>query len=423
MKSDRSEGPPLAVVGGTQGPLCLRGTGRAGKVGVVRGMRIACVHQGYELYGSDRCFAETVRAIRAAQPAAEITVVLPRRGPIVALLEGVATRIVFEPLWVLRRRGFARLMTLGLLRLPGALLRAARRFATHDLVYINTTVVADHLVVARFFPGRAILHAHEIPEGLVRAALRTLLRFSRAEIVFNSRATRAAFALPPAQRTHVIYNGIAGPAEAAPTAYDGSRPLRLLMLGRISRIKGQDVLLDAIEALPEPVRSRLELRIVGSAFEDEARERALAERIAGPSLRGRVAWMPFDPDPAHHYRWADIVVVPSRLPESLGRVAIEAMAYGRAALVSAIGGLVEVIEDGRTGWTVAPDRSEALSDALSRILADPAAWSGFGAAGRARYEAVFSEAAAAEAIAALVAPRAGAVPDAAGSSARSPVYP
>jgi glycosyltransferase involved in cell wall biosynthesis len=387
-------------------------------------MRIACVHQGYELYGSDRCFAETVRAIRAAQPAGEITVVLPRHGPIVGLLEGVASEIVFEPLWVLRRRGFARLMTLGLLRLPGALVRAARRFATHDLVYINTTVVADHLLVSRLYPGRAILHAHEIPEGLVRSVLRTLLRFSRAEIVFNSRATRAAFSLPPGQRAHVIYNGIAGPGAAKPATYDGSRPLRLLMLGRISRIKGQDVLLDAIEALPEPARSRLELRIVGSAFEDEARERALAERIAGPSFGGRVTWMPFDPDPAHHYRWADIVVVPSRLPESLGRVAIEAMAYGRPALVSAIGGLVEVIEDGRTGWTVPPDRPEALTDALTRILADPAAWSGFGAAGRTRYEAVFSEAAAAEAIAALVAPRAGTLPDdAAGPAASGLVCP
>ena len=45
-------------------------------------MRIACVHQGYELYGSDRCFAESVAAIRAAFPEADIEVVLPRRGPI-----------------------------------------------------------------------------------------------------------------------------------------------------------------------------------------------------------------------------------------------------------------------------------------------------------------------------------------------------
>ncbi|TIV30126.1 MAG: glycosyltransferase family 1 protein, partial [Mesorhizobium sp.] len=59
-------------------------------------MRIACVHQGYELYGSDRSFAESVAALRAAFPAAEIEVVLPREGPIVEILKPHASRIVFE---------------------------------------------------------------------------------------------------------------------------------------------------------------------------------------------------------------------------------------------------------------------------------------------------------------------------------------
>ena len=92
-----------------------------------------------------------------------------------------------------------------------------------------------------------------------------------------------------------------------------------------------------------------------------------------------------------------MVAVPSRLPESLGRVAIEAMAFGRPPLASAIGGLREVVEHGRTGWLVEPGSPDALARALLSIIRDPAAWSGFPAAGRARYEALFSEAAAAEA--------------------------
>src|SRR4051794_13869669 len=173
-------------------------------------MRISCVHQGYELYGSDRSFAESVRAIRAAYPDADIEVVLPRDGPILDLIRGVASRIVFEPIWVLRRRNLPKLATLGMLRLPFAFARAARRFRSSDLVYINTSVIADHILAARWFPGKAILHVHEIPEGATLSLLRRLVRHSRAEIIFNSMATRAAFALPPAMRTHVIYNGIAG---------------------------------------------------------------------------------------------------------------------------------------------------------------------------------------------------------------------
>ena len=62
-------------------------------------LRIACIHQGYELYGSDRSFAESVAALRQAYPSAEIEVVLPRDGPIRGLLEINASRIVIEPLF------------------------------------------------------------------------------------------------------------------------------------------------------------------------------------------------------------------------------------------------------------------------------------------------------------------------------------
>lgn len=368
-------------------------------------MRIVCIHQGYELYGSDRCFIETVGAIRETCPAADLTVVLPQPGPIVAFLEPLATRVDYANLWILRRKGLWRLATLGLLQLPPCLLAAMRRLASADLVYVNTAVVADHLLAARFFTGRAILHVHEIPQGAALALLRALARWSRAEIVFNSNATRDAFALPASRPARVIHNGIAGPPAALPATYDGARPLRVLMLGRLSRIKGQDVLLDALDALPAPLARRIELRIVGSAFEDPERERALRRRVSGSPHAGRVTLLPFAPDPDAHYRWADIVAVPSRLPESLGRVAIEAMAYGRPPLVSAIGGLMEVVEDGRTGWCVPPDRSDRLAATLAQIIENPAAWRGFPAAGRRRYEALFTEAAARRAVAALVRPR------------------
>lgn len=367
-----------------------------------RGLRITCVHQGYELYGSDRCFIETVRAMRAAHPRAEINVVLPQAGPIVAALEPYASRIVVEPLWILRRKNLPRLATLGMMALPGAVLRALRRIRASDLVYINTSVVADYLLAARLSSGRSIVHVHEIAEGAVLAVLRGLIRWSGASVVFNSRATERAFALPPHLLTRVVYNGIAGPAEPNPSTYDGTRPLRVLMLGRISRIKGQDVLIEALASLPETTRRRIELRIVGNAFEDEARERALATRTAETGLSDQVSLRPFVADPAALYRWADVVTMPSQRPESLGRVAIEAMSYGVPPLVTAIGGLPEVVDDGRTGWIVAPGGPQPLADALARIVAEPESWRDFARAARARYEALFSERSAADGIATMV---------------------
>ncbi len=364
-------------------------------------LRIACIHQGYELYGSDRSFAESVAALRQAYPSAEIEVVLPREGPIRGLLEGSASRIVLEPLWVLRRKDLPRLIATAPVVLPRAVLRAARRFRRCDLVYINTSVIVDHVLAARFFPGKALQHIHEIPEGATRTLLRRLVLWGRARLIFNSRATREAFEPPPGLPSDVIYNGVAGPADWAPTDYDGKRRLRVLMLGRINRIKGQEILLAALAALRPEIRERIETRIVGSAFEDPGLEIALRESVTSAGLDSHVSVEPFLDDPTPLYRWADVVAVPSRRPESLGRVAIEAMAFGRPPLASAIGGLREVVEDGITGRLLPPGDADALAQALAEIVDKPDILAPMARAGRERFTALFSEQAVAQAIAAV----------------------
>jgi glycosyltransferase involved in cell wall biosynthesis len=365
-------------------------------------VRIACIHQGYELYGSDRCFVESVAAIRKAFPQAEIEVVLPRAGPIVALLEDVADLIAIEPIWVLRRRSLPRLIILGAVQLPIALARAVRRLRRSDLIYVNTSVIIDYQLAARFFPGKVLLHIHELPTGVGRLIFCGLAHWSAAEIIFNSRATKKAFAPIGARSSHVIYNGLSGPSELETTSFDGSRPLRVLMLGRVNWWKGQEILLGAIASLPQSVRARLTVRIVGGAFENPRREKALCELVGALGLDQNVSVEPFVADPSSLYRWADVVAVPSQLHESLGRVAIEAMAYGRPAIVSAIGGLTEVIADERTGWFVAPGDVAALAARLRAIVEEPQAWRDFGVAARQRFEALFSESAASSAIASVL---------------------
>ena len=365
-------------------------------------MRIACIHQGYELYGSDRSFAECVSAIRQACPDAFIEVVLPRPGPITTLLDGVASAIVFEPIWVLRRRNLAHLATFGLARLPGAVLRAVQRFRRSDLVYVNTSVIADYAIAARMFPQKALLHIHEIPEGATLKILRAMVAFSGAELIFNSRATSLTYPQPPSRATQVIYNGVCGPAAPEAVSFHGQRPLRVAMLGRVNRIKGQEVLVEAVRLLPPRVQQKIEVRIVGSAFEDAAQEAALAGLVAASGLSGCISLEPFTADAAPIYKWADIVAVPSRRPESLGRVGIEAMSFGRPVIASAIGGLAEVVADKVTGWLVPPGEPEPLARQLAAIAESPGVLLAPSQAARQRYEALFSEATAARAIGAAV---------------------
>lgn len=370
---------------------------------ITAAMRIVCVHQGYELYGSDRCFIDSVAALREAWPQAEIEVVLPREGPIAPPLRALADRVSIEPLFILRRRGLLTLLATAPLRLPLALWRAVRRMRAADLVYVNTMMVVDYLVAARFFRAKTLVHIHEIPDGVKLAVFRRLLGWTRAETIFNSKATRAAYALPAARPQHVVYNGIAAPSHAQPSDYDGRRVLHVLMLGRINRIKGQDLLIDALASLAPNVTRRLDVRIVGETFErDRVREDALHKTVRDAGLGSIVRFEPFRADPAPLYRWADVVVVPSRLPEALGRVAIEAMAHMRPPLVAGIGGLPEVVEDHVSGWIVAPNDATALARTLAGIVTMPDTWRGYGAAARARFETTFAAPAIARQLQAIV---------------------
>ena len=354
-------------------------------------MRIVCVHQGYELYGSDRAFVDSVCAIRSAWPAADIEVLLPRDGPIVGPLREVATRVTFEPLLVLRRRQLGRLAAFGWLRLVPALWRAVGHYRTADLVYINTVVVLDYLIAARFFSTKTLVHVHEGPSGIVRSLLRALLRWTKAEIIFNSKASKAIFSLPPAQRQHVVYNSYPPPPATKLIPFDGSRPLKILMLGRLSWSKGQDLLVEAIGSLPPAIARKLDVRIVGGAFESNGSiEAELDRRVREGGLAQIIRFEGFRAQADELYRWADIVVVPSRLPETLGRSALEAMAWGRPPLVAGHGGVLEVVTDDKTGWIFTANDSEALAEKIVDIVSDPQQWGDFPLAARARATAMFS---------------------------------
>jgi glycosyltransferase involved in cell wall biosynthesis len=355
-------------------------------------MRILCVHQGYELYGSDRSFIASVETLRRTFPEDDVETIIPADGPIAPYLRRASNRLLVEPLWVIRRRHLLKLVALSWVTLPASVIRAVMKFRRSDLVYINTVVLCDYLLVARFFRKKAILHVHEIPTGLAGAVLRFLVRSAKVRTIYNSHATRRAYRPSRKARSHVLYNGCNGPSSAQPPDYDQTRQLRVLMLGRLNSWKGQDVLVEACGCLPPEIRAHLDIRIVGSSFEsDVATEEKLGRLIGERGCSGCISFEPFSEDPARWYDWCDLVVVPSKLPEPFGRVPIEAMSFGRGAIVSALGGLVETVEDGITGRHVPANNPAALSQALAKAISMPKAINEWGRQARQKYELCFRQ--------------------------------
>jgi glycosyltransferase involved in cell wall biosynthesis len=247
------------------------------------------------------------------------------------------------------------------------------RRARPDVVYVNT-VTLPHWVVAAKVAGVPVLcHVREAEHDMRPWMARLLLAplRSAAVVVANSAATAqwlSGHQSRLADKVRVVYNGFAFP-EA--TGRDDGEPGRIVVVGRLSPRKGQDVAIEAVARLAAAGRD-VHLDLVGDVFRGyEWYEAELLRQIEERGLAGRAALLGFRADPTECYRAASIVVVPSRV-EPFGNVAVEAMAAGRAVVATDVGGLPEIVDDGRTGLLCPPDDAAALAAAITRLLDDSA---------------------------------------------------
>lgn len=160
----------------------------------------------------------------------------------------------------------------------------------------------------------------------------------------------------------------------------------VLLPGRLTRWKGQAVLIEALGRLPEPPLAVL----LGDGRPGYAAElRAMAAARGVPlTLAGHTADMPAA------LLAADIVIHASTDAEAFGRVVIEAQAMRRPTIAADLGGPRETVRHGQTGWLTPPGDAAALAETLAAVLAMPdEARAAIGAAARADVLARFSTAA------------------------------
>jgi glycosyltransferase involved in cell wall biosynthesis len=165
----------------------------------------------------------------------------------------------------------------------------------------------------------------------------------------------------------------------------------ILLPGRLTRWKGQAVLVDALarmrhlEAVVVLVGGDQGRRKYRAALLRQAEELEVADRLY---LVGHADDMPAV------LSLADIVVNASTEPEGFGRVVIEAQAMARPVVATAHGGAAETVTHGETGWLVPPGDAGALANALDAILdLRPEARAALGARARAAVKAQYTVAA------------------------------
>lgn len=176
--------------------------------------------------------------------------------------------------------------------------------------------------------------------------------------------------------------------DALRRAWDVPKDVPIVMLpGRVTRWKGQHVL---IEALAELGRRDFCCLIVGDVQGRDGYRAELDEAIRRHGLEDLVRLPgPCDDMPAA-YRLADLIVSASTDPEAFGRVAIEAQAMGRPVIATDHGGARETVVGGETGWLVPPGDVGALAQALDNLWRRDETLQRMGEAGIRRARADFS---------------------------------
>jgi glycosyltransferase involved in cell wall biosynthesis len=347
--------------------------------------RVLVVHQSGSLYGSDRSLLDWLEQSR--HDGFEAIVCTPEAGPFVDAVRRLGVEVHVTPVFKVSRAALSDPRFI--LTSPARLFRSLRAIdrilkgRPVAIVYSNTIVVYVGAIWARLHGRPHVWHLREAAyrPAFVATAMRKVVALLSSRAICNSTFTQnwllEACTVPSA----VVWNGVSAVSEqdlsearrtAARLGLGIETDECLIALpGRLSYAKGQDLLIAAVNALPAD-SPKFKVLIIGDELGGDSRFRAdLIEAAQTGSFGDRISIVGFREDLAPVYLSADIVVMPSRQPESFGRVAIEAMAYGCTVIAAAHGGALETIEDAVSGVLVQPDSVVELTRALRRLLQDP----------------------------------------------------
>lgn len=288
----------------------------------------------------------------------------------------------------MERRGI-RVVYLGKRRGPdlavlGRLRREVRAFRP-DVLHTHLYLLKYVALSAAGLPVRGIVHTvHNVAQrendALDRAVNRLLFRTRRALPVALSPLVRDTIVdvyRLPAERVPVVLNGISLSRCTARESYAFGPCIRIAHVGRYMAVKNHRALCEAVARL-HAADPRLELHLYGDGPLRADIRNLIAELHAADYIidHGLVS------DACPPLAEADLFVLPS-LYEGIPMTIIEAMGTALPIVASAVGGIPDMLADGREGLLCQPT-AESIADALRRFIGDEALRRQCGTAARRR---------------------------------------
>ncbi len=235
-----------------------------------------------------------------------------------------------------------------------------------------------------------------LPNLAVRA-FRLLAAWLPTFVIANSESTLGELHLDRQQpaaivpsglrlRSEVVHDGLTRELDPAATPLGAAgrawhRPVRIGLVGRIARWKGQHIFLEAAR-LVRAAGHEAEFWIVGAPlFGEESYEQELRAQADREQLGSVVRFLGFCPNVTETLRELDLLVHASITPEPFGQVVIEGMAEGLPVIATNGGGVREIIHHEKNGLLVPMDDAAALAESLCALLNDCARARRLGTAG------------------------------------------
>jgi glycosyltransferase involved in cell wall biosynthesis len=329
-------------------------------------MRIGLLGERADFFGGGQMSLRDLAVGLSRHGAAEPLVMLPGPGPLAAALEAAGVPWAAVPLPPLGRV-FRAVLALALL------LTTIRR---HRLELLHSDSPRAALFAG--LAGRLVRRPHvwHLRSSRPAPALpdRVLLALCDRAIAVSSAVAARSGAARRSAKVRVVPTGIPAirslaRAEARATL---GLPQDVLIAGVIGRVELDKGCAEAAAALPA-IRAAAPGALL--AFLGPVTSRSMGDGARGTapgagSQSGAIRMLGERQEAARFLPAFDLILHPS-LHEALPRVLIEALAAGVPVVAAAVGGVPEVIEEGRTGLLVPPRDATALGVAAARLAADP----------------------------------------------------
>ncbi|CAN0447148.1 unnamed protein product [Laminaria digitata] len=331
------------------------------------------------LYGAERSLLDLL--IGLDQSRYRLIVALPSEGPLADKLRGhnIEVRISAHQNWM----GGKYFLLAAILRLGANLISFTRQWRwiktePIDLIYTNTSATPMGGMLSRYFNIPHLWHIREfIPKGTGgKFYYGKLFSFwfiekASSKVVCNSHQLKKELApYITADKLTVVHNGILREIPADLKAKKAPSKESEVVLGMIGSIGPNKGIADGIETLSVLKKAGINSRLLIAGDGLPKNKQVLRELANLHQVTDQIEWLGYLDDPSIVYERAHIILICSRW-ESFGRVAVEAGAAGCPVIASKRGGLLEVIEAGKTGLFYEPGNIAALTNCIDTLLKNP----------------------------------------------------